>query len=47
MCFLALELHMILPARGADRGHVDVTVAPLVKQIRYLFIETCEPALRC
>jgi hypothetical protein len=47
VCFLALELHIILPARGADRGHVDVTVAPLVGQIRYLFIETCGPGLPC
>lgn len=37
----------MLPARGADRDHVDVTVAPLVGQIRYLFIETCGPALPC
>lgn len=31
-------------ARGADRSHVDVTVVPLVGQIRYLYIETCESA---
>jgi hypothetical protein len=37
----------ILPARGADRGHVDVTVAPLGGQIRHLFIETCESVLPC
>jgi hypothetical protein len=47
MCSLALQLHIVLPARGADRGHVDVTVVPLAGQIRYLFIETCVLALSC
>jgi hypothetical protein len=35
-----LALYILL-ARGADRGHAGVTVAPLGGQIRYLFIETC------
>jgi len=43
MCSLALQYI----ARGADRGHVDVTVAPLAGQIRNLFIETCVLALSC
>jgi hypothetical protein len=41
-----LALYILL-ARGADRGHVDVTVAPLGGQIRYLFIETCGLDLPC
>lgn len=34
-------------ARGADRGHVDVTVARLDGQIRYQHIETFVLVLLC